>query len=410
MRMEQAVLGTVMEHPEFVDLFLERLPVESFSCTGTKVIAKAISHLATEAEPFNGTAVMEQLRLHNALSLGGNMLTDCWEQGRFVSDPTQTINALGNLFALDEARDMSNRLYHGTSNMDLTSWLTLAEEGISRLRSIEAGTQPLQPTYLHDVLTGEDLSVEWCVPALLPAGSATMLTAEEGVGKSTVLRQIALSAMSGMQPFTPWGAKYAPQRVLLIDCEVSANQFKRSLRSLWSYGRDYQPTADTTLMAVETHQGGLNFSEAHDQGWLHRLVRQHKADLLVVGPVYRFTDADLNTEEGVRTWQRCFEPMLADGVSIITEHHAGNGPAGQQRSLRPIGSSAMRRWFAQGISLRTDKCDPHGLAFCPTCLRRARVESWRGSREEEARWPQFLKGERGMVWWNSDEGREVSVN
>lgn len=761
MKMEQAVLGTVMQNPEFVDLFLERLPVESFSCTGTKVIANAISYLATEGLPFTNTAVLEQLRQHNALSLGANMLTDCWEQSRFVSDPEQTIASLGNLFALDEARTISNRLYHGATNMDLTSWLTLAEEEILRLRRVEQGAQPLQPVFLTETLTGEDLSVEWCVPSLLPAGSATMLTAEEGVGKalrlptpiptpsgwttmgairvgdtvfsstgakcrvtaatkpylpgamyrvefsdgatlyadadhqwatqnylerarqsrrggdhsgvrttkeiagsmnhigrtnhsivvcgpldlpladlpvepytlgvwlgdgttdsaaitvaerdieimegvaaegydwhwnkpenencrrawvsglmarlreagtlgvkhiptvylrasqgqrmallaglmdtdgyctsssggsgrgrgasihelcftdetlargafelilslgvkasmtpskasytldgeqhitgtrwrisfqtefnpyrhagfkrdrweplrtpratrrfivgceeiepemvrciqvdspdstylagkefipthnSTVLRQIAVSAMAGMNPFTPWGQKFKPQRVVLIDCEVSANQFKRSLRNLWSYGREFQPLADTDFMAVETHQGGLNFSEPHDQGWLHRLVRQHKADLLVVGPVYRFTDADLNTEEGVRTWQRCFEPMLADGVSILTEHHAGNGAAGQQRSLRPIGSSAMRRWFAQGISLRTDKCDPHGLSFCPSCQRRARVESWRGSREEEARWPHYLKGEKDRVWWTSDEGREVSVN
>lgn len=410
MRMEQAVLGTVMEHPEFVDLFLERLPAESFSCSGTKVIAKAIAHLATEGQSFTNTAVLEQLRLHNALTLGANMLTDCWEQGRFVTDPEQTIISLGNLFALDEARNMANQWYHATKNMDLTSWLTLAEEGVHRMRQVEQGAQPLQPTFLQDVLTGEDLSVEWAVPALLPAGTATMLTAEEGVGKSTVLRQIAVSAMAGMHPFTPWGQKYQPQRVVLIDCEVSANQFKRSLRNLWSYGREFQPAADTTLMAVETHQGGLNFSEPHDQGWLHRLVRQHKATMLVVGPVYRFTDADLNTEEGVRTWQRCFEPMLADGVSILTEHHAGNGAVGQQRSLRPIGSSAMRRWFAQGISLRTDKCEPHGLSFCPSCLRRARVESWRGSREEEARWPHYLRGEQGRVWWTADEAREVSVN
>lgn len=407
---EQAVLGTVMQHPEFVDLFMERLPAELFSCTGTKVIAKAIAHLATEGKVFNHTAVLEQLRLDNALSLGAAMLTACWDQSHLVSDPEQTIIALGNLFILEEAQGMANQWYHATKNLDIASWLTLVEEGSARMRQVEQGTQPLQPVFLQDVLTGEDLSVEWCVPALLPAGTATMLTAEEGVGKSTVLRQIAVSAMAGMNPFTPWGQKYRPQRVLLIDCEVSANQFKRSLRRLWSYGRDFMPLADTTFMAVETHQGGLNFSEPHDQGWLHRLVRQHKADLLVVGPVYRFTDADLNTEEGVRTWQRCFEPMLADGVSILTEHHAGNGAAGQQRSLRPIGSSAMRRWFAQGISLRTDKCDPHSLAFCPTCLRRARVESWRGSREEEARWPHYLRGEEGQTWWTSDEGREVSVN
>ena len=166
MKMEQAVLGTVMQNPEFVDLFLEQLPVEHFSCSGTKAIANAITHLATERLPFNHTAVLDQLRQHSALSLGGAMLTDCWEQSKFVTDPEQTIVALGNLFMLDEVKHFGNMLYHGAATMDLTSLLTWAEDETVRLRRIQEGTQPLQPSFLTDALTGEDVSVEWCVPSL----------------------------------------------------------------------------------------------------------------------------------------------------------------------------------------------------------------------------------------------------
>jgi replicative DNA helicase len=136
-------------------------------------------------------------------------------------------------------------------------------------------------------------------------------------------------------------------------------------------------------------------------------VKDHKSDLVVVGPVYRFTDSDLNTEEGVRSWQRAFEPLMADGVAVLTEHHAPNEHTGHTRMLRPIGSSAMRRWFSQGVSLRTAECEPHGERFCTSCPRSARVELWRGSRDEEVHWPTYLRGEQGRVWWTADEEQEV---
>lgn len=404
-RMEQAILGAVMDHPEFVDLMLERLPLEHFH-QGTKQIAHAVATLATDGRALSPTSVMEQLRIDGTISLAGNLVMDCWTQGNHVLDPRQEIETLARLYALDEAKALSSRLYHGTNEMDLSAWVALADEELDRIRKIEEGSQPPVMTYLEDALVGEDVSVDWAVPGLLPKGTATMLTAEVGVGKSTVLRQIALAAMGGFQPFDPGLAQYEPQRVLLIDCEVSRNQLVRSLRSLWSYGNRFCGPISKSL-AWESHQSGLNLSEAHDQGWLHRLVREHKATMLVVGPVYRFTDADLNTEEGVRTWQRCFEPLLADGISIVTEHHAPNGQPGALRALRPIGSSAMRRWFAQGISLRTQKCELHEINFCPTCPRTAGVESWRGSRDEEARWPRYLRGAAGQVWWLEDHERDL---
>jgi replicative DNA helicase len=318
----------------------------------------------------------------------------------------EQIETLARRYALREAQTVSTMLFQSAAQMSLPEWVALAKENVERIEKIEQGSAPPVFSYVEQAFTGEDLTVEWCLDGLIPRGTATMLTAEEGVGKSTVLRQIALAAGAGFQPFLPWAEKYDPVRTLLIDCEVTENQFKRSLRALWGYGNRYGSIPPQTV-AWESQQGGINLSEPFWQGWLHRRVRDHKADLVVIGPVYRFTDADLNTEEGVRTWQRAFEPLLADGVSVVTEHHAPNGAPGAVRALRPIGSSAMRRWFAQGVALRNRKCDVHEELFCATCTRTATVEAWRGTREEEARWPRYLRGETGHVWWVADEMREV---
>lgn len=404
-RMEQAILGAVMDHPEFIDLFLERLPLEQFG-NGNRQIAHALASLATEGKSLQPYSVTEQLRLDGTISVAGNLVVECWSAGQYVVGLTEQIETLARRYALRYARTLSLDLGGAATSMDLSSWLALAKASVERIEKIEQGSAPAVFSYLEDALTGEDLSIEWCLPGLFPRGTATMLTAEEGVGKSTVLRQIGLAAAGGFQPFQPWVEKYDPLRVLLVDCEVTENQLKRSFRALWGYGNAHSEPLQHTF-AWESHQGGINLSDPFWQGWLHRRVRDHKADMVVIGPVYRFTDADLNTEEGVRTWQRAFEPLMADGISVVTEHHAPNGQGGGARSLRPIGSSAMRRWFAQGIALRNHPCAIHEDPFCPTCTRRAAVEAWRGSRDEEAKWPMFLTGQNGSPWWLRDEAREI---
>ena len=92
---------------------------------------------------------------------------------------------------------------------------------------------------------------------------------------------------------------------------------------------------------------------------------------------------------------------MADGVAVVVEHHIGNeGPDGR-RSLRPIGSSAMRRWAAQGIGFRQVKCT-HEADDCRSCGRSARVERWRGGRDE-THWPTRIKSpSKGGYWWERD--------
>jgi hypothetical protein len=392
--LQQTCIGAVIDRPELVDMFLERLPIHQFDGNLHRV-AKAIGDLATDGEALTPASVVERLRVNGDLSISGGApaVFDCWALGGASTDPRQEITTLSRLFALRDAWDVGNLLRESVGHMDLSQWIDLARNHIDRIAKVDEGSAPPVMTYLRDVLTGEDVQVEWCIPGLLPKGTATMLTAEEGIGKSTVLRQFGVAAMAGLQPFEMHREKYEPQRVLLVDCENPRNSVVRGLRAQWTYARTFNPIADTTNMAVESHQGGLDLSSAHDQGWLHRMVREHKANLIVIGPVYRFASGDLNTEEGVR--------------SLVTEHHAPNAPAGTQRALRPIGSSAMRRWFGQGLSLRGKPCTPHEDSFCKQCQRKAQIESWRGGREEEARWPRYLMGEPGHPWWSRDEYAET---
>lgn len=408
-RLEMACVGALVTRPELADAFFQQLPLEEFS-PGTGYIAHAVMGLLDSDSEITAMSVLEQLRTDGKLERagGGPFLYDCIAAGNEWVDAHAAIETLSRLFGLRDAWATGIRLQQAATSMELPGWVSYAKDQVDRIDRIAAGAAPPNLTYLADVLTGEDVSVDWCVPGLLPKATATMLTAPEGLGKSTVLRQIALAAAAGLSAFEPYRTddSYEPQRVVLVDCEVPRNQLIRSLRHLWSYGVQHAPHADTMAMVVESHQGGIDLTDGKDQAWLHHIVRHHRADLLVIGPVYRLTSTDLNTEEGVRAWQKPLESMMADGVTVVTEHHAPNESAGHARSLRPIGSSAMRRWFAQGVSMRGRPCAEHEDEWCRLCRRRARVENWRGSREEEVAWPHYLTSMEGQVWWIRDQYAE----
>lgn len=406
--LEMSVVGACIERPQHIEFMLERCPLEHFG-TQTFYLAATLGDLATDEKPIDPNAVLMRLQRRGDIDHAGGatFVYECMVLGHQIVDVQANVDTLARIFVRRETWALGQRLTQAAGTLEVDAWLPFAEAQVEHIKRVVEGTAVMVPTHLSEVLTSDLSEITWTIPHLLAEGSSTMLVAEEGVGKSTVLRQLAMAAMCGIQPFDTRRDRYEPRRVLLIDCEVSRRRLYNELSRMWAYARRLAPTANTELMAVESHQRGLNLSDVADQAWLHRLVRAHRPDLVVIGPVYRFTEADNNTEEGVRSWQRLFEPMLSDGVTVVTEHHAPNQQEGKIRALRPIGSSVIRRWFSQGIALRTKGCSLHGNPFCQECLRKAVVESWRGSRDEDTRWPRYLEGEHGEIWWVRDEGEEI---
>jgi AAA domain len=411
-RLEMTCVGALIDRPALATSFYERLPLDQFG-PGTYQIASTVAAMIADGHPVDPVTVLGRLSEDGNLpnAGGGLFLSECIELGHLTVDVGFAIEMLARVYLRREALGALIRERQSLdSGIDMTDWMRFRQDQTERLARIDAGrTDPPTPG-LSAWLTGDDVTVEWTVPRLLSRGSAVMLTAEEGVGKSTILRQIGCAAIAGIHPFEPQipHLRYEPKRVLLVDCEVSKNQLTRSLRALWSYARTFSPGADPDLMTPISRQGGIDLSRPRDQAWLQREVRQQRADLLVIGPVYRFADSDVSTEEGVRAWQRCFEPLMAEGVTVLTEHHTPNEQAGNPRLLRPIGSSVLRRWFAQGIAMRVKNCEKHREPFCTTCRRTARVEPWRGSREDEADWPMRLVGEDDQTWWLRDWAAETA--
>ncbi|HEY3924382.1 MAG TPA: DnaB-like helicase N-terminal domain-containing protein [Acidothermaceae bacterium] len=236
----------------------------------------------------------------------------------------------------------------------------------------------------------QPMTYDWLVPGLLERGDRLIVTGNEGLGKSMLIRQIAVCVSAGLHPFD--FEPIDPQLVLIVDCENGSKQVNRMLQSLEWATKRYDLTREDWLLWIETRPSGINLLDPADRRWLLRKVEQHTPALLSIGPVYKLHDGDPDKEEFIRKVQRVLDDCRAMGCTLLMEHHAGHGDSSKgQRPVRPSGSSLWLRWpeFGYGLRLASDE---HAEAE-----RLVDLVPWRGPREERT-WPKRLRAGSPWPW------------
>jgi 5S rRNA maturation endonuclease (ribonuclease M5) len=248
----------------------------------------------------------------------------------------------------------------------------------------ESGAEPrsdLAPD-LYEFIAVVDPPNEWILPELLERGDRLIWTGFEGLGKSVMTRQLAVSAAAGMQPFT--GERFPPQRVLFIDCENPDRKSRRHFRKLEAIARGLgYPVPEGGLRILQRTEG-VDLTQDEDAAWLLERVTAHRPDLLAIGPFYKLHATDANEEKAARAVVGVLDAALAKaGCALITEAHAGHGQ-GSDRSVRPTGSSLLMRWPEFGYGIKPDgPADEWGRHH------NAVIVPWRGPREER-HWPRQI--------------------
>ena len=241
---------------------------------------------------------------------------------------------------------------------------------------------------LYEFLATPDPENDWVIPDILERGDRLIWTGFEGLGKSVMVRQLAICAAAGIHPFD--NVPITPRRVLFIDCENPDRKSRRHFRRLEDIARKQGFPVPAGAFRILQRPAGIDLTREEDQAWLLERVTAHKPDLLVIGPFYRLHMADTNEEQAARTVVAALDTVRVKAdCALITEAHAGHGAGGGfTRNLRPVGSSLLMRWpeFGYGIMPHPDaEADDGG--HC----RWVQVQPWRGPREERA-WP------RELVW------------
>lgn len=246
------------------------------------------------------------------------------------------------------------------------------------------------PTQTLRELLETPIEYDWLIPGLLERGDRVILTGAEGLGKSTLGRQIAVCTAAGLHPFTH--RTIPSQRVLVVDCENGRALSQRRYGPLAAAARQAGHPVPEGRFWIEVRPEGLDLTTAADTRWLLKRVETLHPDLLVIGPIYKLHASDPNDERSARAVAAALDRARTYGTALLIETHSPHGSGLSKRPLRPVGSSLWLRWPEFGFGIRPADTNDAELR------RLVDVEDWRGARDERE-WPEQL--ETGGSWpWN----------
>lgn len=237
----------------------------------------------------------------------------------------------------------------------------------------------------EDFLNEPAPEYRWLIPNLLEYGDRVIVTGNEGMGKSTLLRQIAVQVACGISPFSL--EPIEPRCVLFVDFENPRGLFRRKMQELADVQRP-----ERGMLHVMHYPSGMDFTSPQDCLYMQDVLSSVRPDLVLGGPMYKMAP-DLTTEEvsdklrkQLDLWREQF------GFALFLEAHQpqetivqGDKRAERFRPMRPYGSSLWRRWPEFGICL----------------LDGGKIAHWREDRDERE-WPKRILRGMGEWPWTAD--------
>jgi hypothetical protein len=339
---ERAVLGSLILRPDIAEGIVSRLRPEDFT-DQREVYAALLWRMFADRQPVDPQTVLAAVMQSHEIP---------------TTDAAETIRGLtrsafeplsGSYYAGIVVQAVRRRRLHhaGSLLVQCAPTADIDELAMDTAKAMDdvlkdAGTDS-EPSPAAEDLEGVEAEYDWIFPHVLERGDRLLVTAPEGGGKSVLVRQLAVCAAAGVDPFT--GQHVKPRRVLMIDCENSELQSRRHLTPLLKTAAAHGRPTERRLR-VQLRPGGLDLTHAPDASWLLRRVQVDNPELLCIGPLYRLHNADLNAELDARKVAAALDTArLRAGAALITETHAGHGMTGAlERDLRPKGSQLWRAW------------------------------------------------------------------
>lgn len=384
---EQGVIGGAIAHPRIITKLEREVSAGDFHDMRLGRIFERLVGLHVAGAHIDYLSVWDKLADWDVRGI------ELPELGAWVNTPAES--ALYYATRVREASvkrmlvEIGSRLQD--AGIDPGVALARASEDLRNLRDMSTGGKSVR--WLREVLDvpEEDDAYDWVIPGLLERQDRLMLSAGEGVGKSTFLRQIATMSAAGLHPFHQ--GQIEPLNVLVIDAENSERQWRRAVRGLAeraaTMGRR-DPRDHLALHCVPV----MDIAKPNDLGQIHRWIDESKPDIVLLGPLYRMTGGSLNKEEDAKPVLNALDSIRERDVAMLIEVHAGlDKDSTGERGLRPRGSSTLIGWPEFGLGLRRDK-KIEGRTPTFSLVR------WRGDRDRRE-WPTKLHRGQGWPWETS---------
>lgn len=378
---ERAVLGAMLTSRQAIDDVTLVLTGNDYYRPAHELIHDTITRLFARLEPVDPITVADQLTKTKDLArVGGHAYLH-----QLVAGVVTTANADYHARIVRQhaerrrLADLGTRLRAAAEQPLDTPLEDILDQTRVELDQIPLGVPGVDRTDnvpglpIDDFLgADQDDAYDWLVPDFLERTDRIIVTAPEGVGKSTLLRQWGVQVAAGIHPVS--GADAPPAKVLILDLENSKRQTRRKLRPLHAKvaGR---LNPDNLIVHCKTE--GLDLTTREDTTWLDRLLAAHRPDLLITGPIYKMAGGNPNDEQDAKPAALTIDAMRArHGIAVVLEAHSRKGEGGKHRPKEPFGWSGWMRWPEFGIHLGDDGAITH----------------WRGMRDERTFPHQVNKG------------------
>jgi len=398
---EKQILGSIMQMPAIAERVFSIVSPDEFYVPAHANLAAILHRRMLGSEPLHPAAILTAVQADGTLGKigGGNYL---FELVQHVEVPHSAPLLAEDVHRRATQRglvEIGTRLVQRATSDDCEplAVTTDVQAQLADIAEAELVTANISVPTLTEFLSGDDDPEDWVLPGLLAREDRLILTGAEGLGKMMLLRQIAVCAAAGLDPFSH--QPIPPQTVLLVDLENPAQIMRQTIRRMVTSAKVKSARHDVAdRVFVERRPEGLNLAEPANVAWLMKRVTMCDPDILIIGPVYKLMNDNPNDEQTARACTVALDLIRTHGkCALLLEAHAGHGnPALSDRPVRPTGSSLWMRWPEFGYGLRRAKTEDaqefHRVEFIP----------WRGARGER-NWPANLIGDPRFAFQPSEK-------
>lgn len=284
---------------------------------------------------------------------------------------------------IGEIETYRNLLLIGENPYEIASGMGKMLTGVGSMRSLEP-----QAMTISQLVANAEAIAPVVIPGMMHQDYRTIVVAEEGAGKSLLLRTIAMSLSQGIHPFSH--KPIEPKRVLIIDLENPTQAITETAEPYMKHMAARVGVAfDEERLKVYRRPGGIEIRNLSDKAEVQREIAAHKPDLVVIGPIYKMYRRQPNEtyEDSADSAMAVLDDLRTRyKFALVMEHHAAKGKAGE-RDLTPMGSQRWMAWPEIGISLYKDKVDETML----------NVKRFRGDRLQGVTWPDRIVRHRTLL-------------
>lgn len=401
---ESSLLGAMLLSEDAVFAAIKSgLNVSDFAKPTHQTICEVIFELRGEGTPIDQVTVAGRLDRMGRLSDVGGLeyltemtvtLPSVSGAARYAKDVIDTAIMRDTIHLAAQISDI------GYTSLDVDRSLAEISGAVRGL--INAADRQLLHGYYDDSRllntdTDRDAEQPWIARGVLRRQQRCLIVARAGIGKSVLLRQMAMCCANGVHPYTGQPTE-VPREALIVELEAGEWDISSSLTKIaFALQRvfSFPSVQDVTWPALLHRPGGLDLRTPAGYATLEAAIRRAEPQLVVIGPLKYLSVAKPgeNYEIAALNLMAILNDLMERyRFGLVMEAHFSRGDRGA-----PGGSERWVDWPDAGYGIHPPSDDitvPLGEGAEMT------VKRFRHPRDEHIWIPtQLLRGEPNSLPW-----------